>query len=191
MKAIGRVILSAILLVLTGLMIAFAKAAPSVVFSFYPALSRSILSAISSVSGLVPIALWEVLAVLLALWFFYTLIRVFTRHRSLLRWLSGVLLGLSTGVFLFVAIWGLGHFGPSVDQTLGLDVREYSKQELIAATAYYAAQANEYAEKVERDAENLTVYPAFSELAKQAPGGYAALAQQYDPFTDGLGPVKP
>ena len=73
MKAIGRVILSAILLVLTGLMIAFAKAAPSVVFSFYPSLSRSILSAISSVSGLMPIALWEVLAVLLALWFFYTL----------------------------------------------------------------------------------------------------------------------
>lgn len=191
MKAIGRVILSAILLVLTGLMIAFAKAAPSVVFSFYPALSRSILSAISSVSGLMPIALWEVLAVLLALWFFYTLIRVFTGRRSLLCWLSGVLLGLSTGVFLFVAIWGLGHFGPSVDKSLGLDVREYSKQELIAATAYYAAQANEYAEKVERDAENLTVYPAFSELAKQAPGGYAALAQQYDPFTDGLGPVKP
>lgn len=57
------------------------------------------------------IALWEVLAVLLALWFFYTLIRVFTGRRSLLCWLSGVLLGLSTGVFLFVAIWGLGHFG--------------------------------------------------------------------------------
>ena len=157
LKAIGRVISSAILLVLTGLMVAFAKAAPNVVFSFYPALSKSILSAIASVSSLVPIALWEVLTVLLALWFFYTLIRVFTGRRSLLRWLSGVLLGLSTGVFLFVAIWGLGHFGPSVDKSLGLDVREYSKQELIAATAYYAAQANEYAEKVERNVENLTV----------------------------------
>lgn len=132
LKAIGRVISSAILLVLTGLMVAFAKAAPNVVFSFYPALSKSILSAIASVSSLVPIALWEVLTVLLALWFFYTLIRVFTGHRSLLRWLSGVLLGLSTGVFLFVAIWGLGHFGPPVDKSLGLDVREYSKQELIA-----------------------------------------------------------
>ena len=116
-----------------------------------------------------PIALWEVLAVLLALWFFYTLIRVFTGRRSLLRWLSGVLLGLSTGVFLFVAIWGLGHFGPPVDKSLGLDVREYSKQELIAATAYYAAQANEYAEKVERDAENLTVYPAFSTACQAGP----------------------
>ena len=191
LKAIGRVISSAILLVLTGLMVAFAKAAPNVVFSFYPALSKSILSAIASVSSLVPIALWEVLTVLLALWFFYTLIRVFTGRRSLLRWLSGVLLGLSTGVFLFVAIWGLGHFGPSVDKSLGLDVREYSKQELIAATAYYAAQANEYAEKVERNVENLTVYPAFSTLSKQAPDGYTALARQYDQFTDGLGPVKP
>ena len=123
-------------------------------------------------SGLIPIALWEVLAALLALWFFYTLIRVFTGRRSLLCWLSGVLLGLSTGVFLFVAIWGLGHFGPSVDQTLGLDVREYSKQELIAATAYYAAQANEYAEKVERDAENLNGSPGVSGPGKYpSPGG--------------------
>ena len=140
LKAIGRVISSAILLVLTGLMVAFAKAAPNVVFSFYPALSKSILSAIASVSSLVPIALWEVLTVLLALWFFYTLIRVFTGHRSLLRWLSGVLLGLSTGVFLFVAIWGLGHFGPPVDKSLGLDVREYSKQ----APDGYTALARQY-----------------------------------------------
>ena len=191
MKTIGRVILSAILLVLTGLLIAFAKAARGAVFSFYPAFSRAALGAVCSVSALVPIALWEVLAAVLALWFFYTLIRVFTKRRSLLRWLAGVLLGLSTGVFLFVAIWGLGHFGPSVDKSLGLDVREYSKQELIAATAYYAAQANEYAGKVERNAENLTVYPAFSELAAQAPGGYAALAQDYTQFTGGLGPVKP
>ena len=35
MKTIGRVILSAILLVLTGLLIAFAKAAPGAVFSFF------------------------------------------------------------------------------------------------------------------------------------------------------------
>ena len=37
MKAIGRAILSAIFLVLTGLMLAAAKYAPQFVFSFYPA----------------------------------------------------------------------------------------------------------------------------------------------------------
>ena len=131
------------------------------------------------------------LAAVLALWFFYTLIRVFTKRRSLLRWLAGVLLGVSAGLFAFVGLWGLNHFGPSVGQTLGLDVREYSKQELIAATAYYAAQANEYAARVDRDANGKTVYPAFSELAVQAPAGYAALAERYEQFTGALDPVKP
>ena len=98
---------------------------------------------------------------------------------------------MSAGLFAFVGLWGLNHFGPSVGQTLGLDVREYSKQELIAATAYYAAQANEYAARVDRDADGKTVYPAFSELAAQAPAGYAALAERYEQFTGALDPVKP
>ena len=68
MKAIGRAILSAIFLVLTGLMLAAAKYAPQLVFSFYPAWSRKALAALSSVSALLPIALWEVLAGLAILW---------------------------------------------------------------------------------------------------------------------------
>ena len=191
LKSIGRVILSAIFLVLTGLMVAFAKAAPAVVFAFYPALSRKMLAAISAVSGLLPIALWEVLAALLALWFFYTLICVFTKHHSLLRWLSGVLLAACIGVFAFVALWGLNHFAPSVGNSLGLDMREYSKEELVAATAYYAAQANEYAESVTRDADGLTELPAFSALAARAADGYGVLAAQYDAFEAVQGPVKP
>lgn len=191
MKTIGRVILSAIFLVLTGLMIAFAKAAPDVVFAFYPEFSRKVLSAISAISGLLPVALWEILVVLLILWFFYTLIRVFTKHRSLLRWLSGVLLGLSVGVFAFVGLWGLNHYGPSVGESLDLDVREYSRQELIAATTYYAAQVNRYADTVSRDEDALTVYPDFSTLATQAASGYEVLAQSYEQFTGALDPVKP
>lgn len=191
LKSIGRVILSAIFLVLTGLMIAFAKAAPAAVFAFYPALSRKMLAAVSSVSGLLPIALWEILAVLLALWFFYTLICVFTKHHSLLRWLSGVLLAACVGVFAFVGLWGLNHFAPSVGTSLGLDLREYSKEELITATSYYAAQTRQYAGSVERDADGLTVYPAFSQLAAKAADGYGALAAQYDAFDAVQGPVKP
>ena len=74
MKAIGRAILSAIFLILTGLMAAAAKFAPQIVFSFYPAWSRKALAALSSVSKFLPVALWEILAVLAALWFLYTFI---------------------------------------------------------------------------------------------------------------------
>ena len=84
MKAIGRAILSAIFLVLTGLMLAAAKYAPQLVFSFYPAWSRKALAALSSVSALLPIALWEVLAGLAILWLLYTFVCIFTRRRGCL-----------------------------------------------------------------------------------------------------------
>lgn len=191
LKTISRVILSAALLLLTGLMLVFAKAAPDVVFSFYSDFSRAALRAIGKVTGLVPIAVWELLAALLILWLIYTFIRVFTRRRSLLSWLAGVLLAVCTGLFLFVGLWGLNHFGPSIDQTLGLDVREYSKQELTDATAYYAAQLNACAETVARNEDGLAVMPEFSELSAHAADGYAQLAQTYNVFADVNGPVKP
>ena len=112
MKAIGRAILSAIFLVLTGLMLAAAKYAPQFVFSFYPAWSRKALAALSSVSALLPIALWEVLAGLAILWLLYTFVCIFTRRRGFLNWLTGVLLAVCVGVFLFTGLWGLNHFGP-------------------------------------------------------------------------------
>ena len=121
MKAIGRAILSAIFLVLTGLMLAAAKYAPQLVFSFYPAWSRKALAALSSVSALLPIALWEVLAGLAILWLLYTFVCIFTRRRGFLNWLTGVLLAVCVGVFLFTGLWGLNHFGPGVGETLGPD----------------------------------------------------------------------
>ena len=189
-KAIGRAILSAIFLVLTGLMLAAAKYAPLLVFSFYPAWSRKALAALSSVSALLPIALWEVLAGLAILWLLYTFVCIFTRHRGFLNWLTGVLLAVCVGVFLFTGLWGLNHFGPGVGETLGLDVREYSKEELIAATNYYAAQATQYAGTVQRDGQGRAQFADFQALAKQAGGGYLSLRSAYPQFDGATDPVK-
>ena len=170
-------------------MVAFAHYAPKLVFSFYPALSRKMLAAISKVTSPLPFALWEVLAGLLILWAIYTLIRCFS-HKGFLRWLAGLLLGASVGVFLFVGLWGLNHFGPTVGESLGLNVREYSEQELLAATKYYASEANRLAGSVERDADGLAVFDDFSALSKQAGAGYTKLAAQYSQFTGSVDPVK-
>ena len=190
LKAIGRVILSAILLVLTGLMAAAALYLPDLVFSFYPDFSQSVLRAVSALTGRLPFALWEVLAALLILWFFYTLIRVFTHHTGILNWLSGVLLGVCAGVFLFVGMWGLNHFGPSAAQRLDLSVREYSVQELREATQYYASQANAYAAQVSRDEAGRVIFPDFSALSDKSRAGYAALSERYPLFTGELPQVK-
>ena len=190
MKAIGRAILSAIFLILTGLMAAAAKFAPQIVFSFYPAWSRKALAALSSVSALLPIALWEVLAGLAILWLLYTFVCIFTRRRGFLNWLTGVLLAVCVGVFLFTGLWGLNHFGPGVGETLGLDVREYSKEELIAATNYYAAQATQYAGTVQRDEQGRAQFADFQTLSKQAGDGYLSLRSAYPQFDGAVDPVK-
>ncbi len=191
MKAIGRVILSAIFLVVTGLMAAFANFAPQLVFQFYPKWSRDILAHISSVTELLPIALWEILLVLIVLWVLYTLIRVFSGKTGFLKWLTGLVLGASIGLFLFVGLWGLNHFGPGIGDNLGLSVRPYSKEELIAATRYYGAQASSLSDAISRDAEGRADFADFSVLAKQAGEGYRELAKTNEQFTGSLSPVKP
>ena len=101
MRTIGRLLLSAIFLVLTALLVLAAKYAPALVFSFYPELSRKALGVISSVTRAVPLAVWELLAGLAILWLLYTFVRIFTQHRSFLCWLAGIVLGVCVGLFVF------------------------------------------------------------------------------------------
>ena len=68
LRTIGRLLLSAIFLVLTALLVLAAKYAPALVFSFYPELSRKALGVISAVTSAVPLAVWELLAGLAILW---------------------------------------------------------------------------------------------------------------------------
>lgn len=190
MKTISRVILSAIFLVLTGLLIAAAVYAPELVFSVYPQISRKVISVLAAVTSPLPFAVWEVLVVLVVLWAVYTLVRCFTRRRGFLCWLSGLLLGASAAVLFFVAVWGLGHFGPSVGEQIGLETREYTRDELYAAAAYYTDQANTYAAQVERDGSGVVQFSKFSSLAREASGGYRTLAEQYGCFDGSTVKVK-
>ena len=191
MKTIGRLILSAIFLVLTGVMAAVAHSAPELVFAFYPDLSRKILSALASVTAVVPFCVWEILLLLAVLWLIYTLVNVFRRHgRGFFAWVSGIVLALSVFAFAFVGVWGLNHFGPTVAESLSLSVREYSVAELTEATRYYAAEATRLAPSIARDAGNVGQFSDFDTLAKQAGAGYEPLAQKYALFTGSTARVK-
>ena len=183
MRTIGRLLLSAIFLVWTGFLGLAAKYAPALVFSFYPELSRKALSLISSVTSAMPLAVWEILAGLAVLWLLYTFVRIFTQRRSILCWLAGIVLGVCAGLFVFVALWGLNHFGPTVGEQLELSVREYTKEELTAATKYYAEQVSRLSASVSRDEQGLARISDFETLSKKAGAGYDALSQKYTLFT--------
>lgn len=190
MKTVSRVILAAIFLALTALLAALAKSASALVFAVYPTFSRAILAKIAAFTRLVPFALWEILALLAALWALYTLIRSFVRRRFL-RWAAGVLLAASAVLFVFTAVWGLGHFGPGAAAELGLTVRGYTEQELVDAADRFAAKAGELAPQVKRDDGGVFAPGSFSALAARAGDGYASLAEKYPMFGGSAAPVKP
>ena len=189
MKTIGRVILAAVLLAASVLLMLLAKSAPDAIFGFYTQFSRAALEVIGRVTGWVPFALWEALLALLILWALYTLVRSLANKRFV-RWLAGLLLGVSALAFAFVALWGLNHYDAGVGEKLGLSVREYSVQELTDATRYYAAQVNALADDVSRDNQGLARLSSFEELSKQAGAGYDKLAERYALFTGSHDPVK-
>ena len=192
LKTASRLIASAILLVLTGLMAAVATAAPEAVFSWYPGVSRQLLAAIGRVTAALPFSLAEILLVLLILWVIYSFIGIFLHKTGPIRWLAGVAEGACALVFLFVALWGLNYLNPThTADRLGLALRPYSQAELESAAEYYLGQANDYAGRVARDADGTTAQVSFRELAERTAAGYDTLAAQYPGFVPSVQTPKP
>ena len=94
-------------------------------------------------------------------------------------------------VALFMGLWGLNHFAPTIGEQTGLEVREYTTQELKAAAAWYADRASEWSVRVERDEAGDLVMPEFETLSDEALAAYARLAEENERFADPAPRVKP
>lgn len=185
MRVIGRLILSAILLVLTGLLMAVASFAPGLFFGFYTDFSKQILQTIAGVTGQLPFALWEWLLVLIVLIVFWAL----AKNRKFIRWLIGIVTACCFGALVFMALWGLNYFAPSVAEQIGLQEQTYSVEQLRQTVVYFADQAGQAANEVERDSDGSMVRDLDS-WTQQAGKGYEVLAQSNEFFRDAGGPVK-
>ena len=186
MRAVSRLILSAVLLIVTGLLAAVAMYLPEFFFGFYTDFSKHILATLADITGAFPFAVWEIGLVLIVLLAFFFLFR----NRKLITWLAGIVLLVCVFVFLFVGLWGLNHFdNTTIADRVGLEVTEYSKDQLKAATQYMANQAGLWADQVDRDADgNMTA--DFDSWADIANDGYAVLAQSNRFFEGSDAPVK-
>lgn len=190
LKMISRLLLSGVCLTATMILMLFAKYSGDWFFYFYPDLSRRMLGALSAVTSLIPIAIWEPFLVGLLLWMLYTLTRSFKPFR-LHIWLSGVVLTLCAGVLIFVTLWGLNYYAPSMESRLGLTERQYSKEQLKEATIYYRDKANEWAPFVDRDDRGAMESYSFYDLAERANEGYEVLGQEFSCLEACTVSVKP
>lgn len=188
-KFITRLLLSLGFFLLSFLLILVAKEAPDFLFSFYPELCRKAHTALSNITSFVPFGLWEAGLALGLLLDLILLIRAFTK-KHFWRWLAGQLLVLSIGVFLFVSLYGLNYYAPTIAQQMELPEKTYTVQELKEATLYYRDMAQQAAREVDRDEGGFFLPGEFSELAEEAGRSFAPLAEDYACFDGSKARVK-
>lgn len=189
-KPIRNLIGAGVLAALTAAAVGLARFLPELWFSFYTDFSRKAMGVLGAAFGWVPFPVWEGLLVLLVVGLIAGLIYA-VKHRKLLGWLTGVLEGAVLLVFLFMGLWGLNHFAPTIGEQTGLAVREYSVDQLKEAAAWYAEQASYYSQGVERDENGDVVLPDFAELAEEAAAAYDQLAEYNERFAIPIRQVKP
>ena len=190
LKAKLRLIVALFAAAFAAIGVIFSLLLNDIFFSFYPGLSRSIMKPLAALSGLCPLSVWELALGLILVWAFISFLIAIGRRRKL-QWFCGLICGLTIGLSLFILLWGLNHFGPTIDQKLELEKGEYSVQELTEATAFYLSEANRYASQVSRAADGTVQMSAFRDLASQAADGYRALGRETSLFHGSLQPVKP
>ena len=189
-KVISRLLLSGACLFVAFIFMLLAKYAGGWIFDFYSDLSRKVMGILATVTSLIPVAVWEVGLVTLLLWMIYTMIRSLWPFR-LHIWLSGVILSVSFGTLLFVCLWGLNYFAPSMESSLHLPERQYTVEELKEATAYYRDMASLWAQEVQRDEHGAMIRYDFGDLAERANEGYQVLEREFPRMKGVSAPVKP
>lgn len=189
-KPIRNLIGAAVLAVLTAAAVGLARFLPDLWFSFYTDFSRRAMGWLGVAFGWVPFPIWEALLALIVVAVIAGLIYAI-RHKKVVGWLTGLLEGAALLVFLFMGLWGLNHFAPTIGQQTGLEVREYTVDQLKEAAAWYAEMASFYSEGVERDEAGDVVLPEFEAMSDEAVASYGRLAEYDDRFAVSIPRVKP
>ena len=189
-KPIRNLIGAAVLAVLTAAAVGLARFLPDLWFSFYTDFSRTAMSALGAAFGWVPFPSWEALLALIVVAVIAGLIYA-VKHKKVLGWLTGLLELAALLVFLFMGLWGLNHFAPTIGEQTGLEVREYTVDQLKAAAAWYTDQASRCSKEVDRDENGDVVLPEFAALSDEAVAAYGELAEDNDRFAVSIPRVKP
>jgi hypothetical protein len=161
----------------------------SSLFPTYRHLTRAVMGFLAALTGVVPFALWDVAALVGVVVTVVVLVRGLRGRGRVLPWLSWVALAGSVAAFLFVG-WACNHYAPPLANELGLEVDQYSTDDLAQATAHYLREAAKLADQVPRDEDGTLLEQDFGELARIAGASYASLGEDHDVLRGSQAPVK-
>ena len=158
-------------------------------FPAYRHVTRAVMGLLAAIAGVVPFALWDVAVLAGAVVTVVVLVRGFRGRGRVLPWLSWVALAGSMAVFLFVG-WACNHYALPLANELGLEVNQYSTDDLAHATAHSLRQAAKLASEVPRDEDGALLRQDFGELASIAGASYSSLGEDHDVLRGSQAPVK-
>ncbi len=179
--ALSRLATTAANIALCLLCVFLAKRAGSDFWRFYPAFSRTVTGFLGRVFSFTDFTLWErLLAAIVALALAILIAGLF--NKSFWKRLCGALMIVSAGAFLYLTIWGLNYFAPSAASRVGLEDKLYTPQELAEATAYFAEEAEVWADRFPRDEQGLMITDV-GDFSYEVNRSCDALAASYPDFS--------
>ncbi len=178
-------------LLFTAVITFFAKHYGALLDAFYPYMSRLFQQVLATVSSIFPFTLWQAGAVVLLVLFVLSLVFLFIRKRSFLRWLGWWLAIVSIGWTFHTSIHGLNFYASPLAEDMHLELKDITAADLQQATLYFRDKANALAESLPRDDGGNLLYDSFETLAENAGTGYEKLKMEgYSVFAGSTLPVK-
>lgn len=156
----------------------------------YPFASKTIVEFLAAWTAEFDFVLWQsVVAVyLVAVVVSFGLMILF--RWNFLRWLGWVLAPAAVTYFLFTAVWGLNNYTKPLNESMKLEVTDYTVTELKEAAEFYCQQADRLAGQILRDENGDVVLPTLEEMNQIMTDSYNDLVWEFSIFAGPRGPVK-
>lgn len=185
-------IAAAIIAILTGVLMAFAKSHTVLLDMVYPYMTRFIQTSLAGWSSSVGFCLWQLIVIVLGVLLLASIVAMIILRWNFFQWMGWVLTAACTLFFLHTGIYGLNSYAGPLSDDIALKPTEYTVSELAEATSYFRDIANELSVQVPRNADGTPNYPSFAEMAEQAGEGFKNLTyEQHKPvFAGCILPVK-
>ena len=190
MKNLRGIIVAAVFAALSLLLQTVARHFDVLLDMAYPFFSKTAVEFLGSTVGGSDVCLWQVILAVYLAAVVVTLGLMILFRWNVFRWLGWVLAPAAIVYFLFTALWGLNYYNRPINESMKLEVPDYTVADLQEAARFYGQRANRLSTQVSRDSSGNVELPTLAELNQAAEEGYNELVWNYSIFAGSRGPVK-
>lgn len=192
---------SLILLLPIGILLTnIAQSSPAFIEQYYSnGIYRYISQFLSTITGIIPTSIAELLIIFLIAFFIYKLVKIIktlikTKNEKryiLINFLRKILIFISVGYFIFVLIWGLNYYRLPFSEIANLNVQDATIEELKGLCESLITEANDLRKQVQEDENGVMYIPkGYKDVFSRAHKGYDNISDTYKELSGNYGDPK-